>query len=90
MGVQCGGWLYGRAKNSLSVRLVIGIAASFTFVGLTSGLRTSGLVSLVTNWGFGEVKFLPRNLFPIEKEEHHVMCLHMSDPPIPNLHSVRP
>ena len=65
-------------------------AASFTFVGLTSGLQTSGPVSLVTNLGFGEVNFLPRNLFPIGKEEHHMMCPVMSDPPIPNLQSGRP
>ena len=62
----------------------------FTFVSLTSGLWTSGPVSLVTNLGFGEVNFLPRNLFPIRKEQHHVMSPIRSDPPIPNLHSVCP
>ena len=65
-------------------------ATSFTFVGCRNELRTSGLVSLVTNWGFREVNFLPRNLFPIRKEEHHMMRPVMSDPPIPNLQSVHP
>ena len=65
-------------------------AASFTFAGCRNELSTSGLVSLVTNMAFGEVNFLPRNLFPIGKEEHHVMCPITSDPPILDLHSVRP